>query len=62
VELQTQRAMVGQKFVVMRDLSNRNILFAGQKSKDAHDYFGKAWFISNGKLSISNESLRGRRE
>ncbi|KAI2490183.1 hypothetical protein MHU86_24405 [Fragilaria crotonensis] len=41
VDSQTRRPMLGQEFVVMHDLLNRNVLSAGQRGEGAHDVFWK---------------------
>lgn len=46
VDSQTRRPMLGQEFVVMHDLLNRNVLSAGQRGEGAHDVFWKRYGIS----------------
>ncbi|KAI2489078.1 hypothetical protein MHU86_25522 [Fragilaria crotonensis] len=45
VDSQTQRPMLGQEFVAMHDLLNRNVLSAGRRSNNAHDVFWKRYGI-----------------
>ncbi|KAI2511670.1 hypothetical protein MHU86_2736 [Fragilaria crotonensis] len=45
VDSQTRRPMLGQEFVAMHDLLNRNVLSAGRRSNNAHDVFWKRYGI-----------------
>jgi hypothetical protein len=45
VDLQSQRPMLGQEFVVMNDLLNWNVLSVGRRGEGAHDVFWKRYGI-----------------
>ena len=46
VDSQTRRPMLGQEFVVLHDLLNRNVLSVGRRGKGAHDVFWKRYGTS----------------
>jgi hypothetical protein len=46
VDSQTRRPMLGQEFVVLHDLLNRNVLSVGRRGEGAHDVFWKRYGIS----------------
>jgi hypothetical protein len=45
VDLQTRRPLLGQEFVVLHDLLNRNVLSVGRRGEGAHDVFWKRYGI-----------------
>ena len=46
MDLQTRRPLLGQEFVVLHDLLNRNVLSVGRRGEGAHDVFWKRYGIS----------------
>ena len=60
VDSQTRRPMLGQEFVVLHDLLNRNVLSAGRRGEGAHDVFWKRYgILAMANFQFHFDSLSG---